>query len=573
MKLALSRLSGITVTLAVLLACGGHLHAQWKTETYNLKGGWNSIYLHGDATHASPAQHFGTGPTSPAEPVLEVWRWNPNPNQVQFTNSPLIPALGTPEWSVWKRDGSEGGLADLTGNHAYLVKCAGNAADNYPVPIVQSPLPPSATWVRSGANLLGFPSFKNGASFPTFSNYFATFPAAIAANSKVFKYVGGDFGPANPIQVFSPAVEQLDRNKAYWFESAVVGNFYAPIEISFTNPEGLDFGRSGAVITARIRNRSEATVALTLAPQDSETPAPTGETVVDVPLTLRTYNAGTLSWDEAAITGPIQQVVGPQDAVEVHFGIDRGAMTAPAGDLYASFLRVTDSGNLMDAWIPARASVASLAGLWAGDAIVSKVESKADGTPGDPTPRPFPLRILLHLDDGGEARLLSQVFLGPLAEPGNPVGLCTRELGLKQDAKASALRLSVAHLPLDQAITAGSGSVALGASLVRTISIPWNDPTNPFMHQYHPDHDNRDARPDGTNVPKGNGEESYTIDRTCTFEFTASPPAGISPQGWGSSVIGGNYTEILSGLHKETITVGGAFVLRRVSEIGSITVN
>ena len=23
--------------------------AQWRTETYSLKGGWNSIYLHGDA--------------------------------------------------------------------------------------------------------------------------------------------------------------------------------------------------------------------------------------------------------------------------------------------------------------------------------------------------------------------------------------------------------------------------------------------------------------------------------------------------------------------------------------------
>jgi hypothetical protein len=38
-------------------------------------------------------------------------------------------------------------------------------------------------------------------------------------------------------------------------------------------------------------------------------------------------------------------------------------------------------------------------------------------------------------------------------------------------------------------------------------------------------------------------------------------------------VIGGTYTEVLTGLHKETITVSGAFTLRRASEEGAITIN
>jgi hypothetical protein len=38
-------------------------------------------------------------------------------------------------------------------------------------------------------------------------------------------------------------------------------------------------------------------------------------------------------------------------------------------------------------------------------------------------------------------------------------------------------------------------------------------------------------------------------------------------------VIGGNYTEVLTGLHKETITVSGAFTLRRASEEAALTVN
>ena len=73
-------------------------HAQWQNTTYTLKGGWNSIYLHGDASHATPDELFAAHTE-----VLEVWRWNPNPTQVGFTTTPLIPSAGTAEWSVWQR--------------------------------------------------------------------------------------------------------------------------------------------------------------------------------------------------------------------------------------------------------------------------------------------------------------------------------------------------------------------------------------------------------------------------------------------------------------------------------------
>jgi hypothetical protein len=538
--------------------------AQWQNTTYTLKGGWNSIYLHGDATHATADELFAAHPE-----VLEVWRWNPNPNQVGFTTSPLIPSAGTAEWSTWLRDGSSNSLGQLDGQSAYLVKCSGTTSNSYSVSLPQRILPPSAAWVRNGANLLGFPSYLNGSTYPTMGSYFATFPAAIAANVKVYKYVGGDLGPGNPLQVFSPATERLDRNQAYWFESAVVGNFYAPIEVAPSNAAGLDFGRTGSIMTVRLRNRSAATTTVTISTVASDA-APSGQTAItgSVPLTLRAAD-GT----ETPFSGPITQVVGPQSVVTMSFGINRGAMSADVDALYASLLRFQDSSNLMDVMIPARASVASLAGLWVGEAEVSNVASKVVTSPDSTTPRSFPLRFIIHVDESGTARLLSQVFMGALAGEGNLEGLCTREVGLKQDAKASAHRMSVGHLPLDAVITAGGGGVALGDTLVRNITIGYNDPTNPFVHSYHPDHDNKDARPDGTVIPLSNGDESYTITRTCSFEFTTSPPAGTSPLGWGSSVIGGNYSEALGGLHKESVNVSGTFTLRRVSENGTLIVN
>jgi hypothetical protein len=551
-------------------------HAQWQTTTYSLKGGWSAIYLTGDATQDTIGNLF------PAT-VTEVWRWNTNPNQVQFIESPQVPTGGTPEWSVWKRDfPAQSTFSELTGQTAYLVKSSGTTANTYTVAIKQSPLPPRLAWVRNGANLLGFPTFKddaNGSTFPLFSDYFSTFPAAIAANTKVFKYIGGEMGAGNPLHVFSPSGEPLDRSQAYWFSSEVVSDFHSPLAISLSNSAGLDFGRSGSIITVRIRNRSATAINLTLSREASES-VPSGQPAVTaVPLTRRVFNPATVRIEPQDFTSFVESIPG-SSTVELQFGIDRGSMTGDLNSRFASFLRLTDN-TLMDIWLPVRAQNTSLVGLWAGDIKVTAVESKVAGSPGTTTPEPFKLRTLLHVETGGTARLLSQVFLGQLAVAPNDVGLCTLESLLKQDTKAQAQRMVATHLSLDQVITAGSGSVVLPGTLEFEVKVPYNDPTNPFLHQYHPDHDNRDALfvpfvlPGGVtpNTAKiSDGVEAPAISRTCTFTFTTTPPAGSDvTSGWGSSVLGGTYTETISGIHKETINVSGTFELQRASEVGTLS--
>ena len=559
----------------VSVLCATAVQAQWQSTNYALKGGWNAIYLHGEATHATPDALFAANPE-----VLEVWRWNSNPSQVQFTNSPLLPTPGTPEWSKWVRGAVGSSLVHLSGQSAYLVRCAGAATDTYTVPIVQRPLPPSSTWVRNGANLLGFPGRNLAGNSPSFSNYFATFPAAIAANTKVFKYIGGELNASNPLQIFSPTSERLDRNQAYWFSSEVVGNFYAPVQITFSTTDGLGFGRSGSVITARVMNRTAAVMSLTITPVASNT-APPGQELITgpVPLTRRTLD-NTANWVETPIMGAYTEVIAPGTSVEWSYGIDRGVMTAGApGALFASMLRFTDSANLFDIVIPATARKSSFAGLWIGEASVTAVESKGQSDAVNPTAHPFPLRYLLHVSDDGTARVLSQVFLGPLAAAPHEFGLCTKQSGLRADTKASARRITATHLPLDKVLdgAAGSGSVAIPGTLTRTISLPFNDATNPFVHQYHPDHDNKNAKGQALVA----GQESYNITRQVTFTFTASPPAGsLATTGWGSSIIGGTYAEVIQGLHRDTTGVGtgnglqltGSFELRRASELGTLNV-
>jgi hypothetical protein len=531
-------------------------HAQWQNTTYTLKSGWNAIYLHGDATHATPAQLFAAYPA-----VTEVWRWNPNPDEVQFTSTPMIPSAGTSEWSVWKSDGSASSLGQVIGQTAYLVKCSAATS----VIIAQKVLPPSAAWVRNGANLMGFPSKLTGSLYPTMGSYFATFPAAIASNVKIYKYNGGDLGPGNPVQVFSTSTERVDRNQAYWFDSEVVGNFYAPVEISISNGSGLDFGRTGSTITVRLLNRSSTVSTVTIAPVASAN-APTGQEDITaaVPITRRVFNAGTASWTETAIDAEFTEVVGANAAVELSFGIDRAAMTGSSNAFFASLLRLTDSANLYDILLPVTARKASLAGLWIGDAVVGGVQSKTAGYTGTATAQTYNLRYIVHVDDAGNARVLSQVYLGQLAGATPQPGICTAESALSVADKASARRIVAAHLPLDRVLD--GGTMALGGSMNCTITTPFDDPTSPFVHQYHPDHDNKS----GT-TPLVSGQESYDLSRAVTFAISAAAPAGVSATGYGSSVIAGNYTEVLTGLRKDSVTVTGTFSLRRVSEIGTLT--
>lgn len=543
----------------ILLLSGQPLLAQWKTESYVLMGGWNAIYLHGDATHSTPAELFEN------TAVSEVWRWNPNPNQVQFTSSPAVPSESSSEWTIWKRyDAEEQKLSALVGQSAYLVFCEGSATTT--VPILQQPLPPAASWLISGANFLGFPAAT--ATKPIMTSYFASFPKATASPAKIYKYIGGVLGETNPWKI-SASSERIDRNTAYWFETAVVSDFTAPVEYEVPGTNGIAFGRTATYLTMGVMNRTSSALTLTLKTETSE-PAPAGQTGITgpVPLTYRTFDSSNNSYVETPVSGSFSVSVPANGRLDLQFGVDRSQMSDSSEALYASFLQITDSAGLSNVRMPMSAQIASSAGLWIGEVSVTHVGSTVPGSPGSTTTRPFPLRMLVHVDANGLARLLSQVYLGPLAS--GLTGVTTRESLLHPERKAEAMRLISSQMPLDRVIS-GSGSFAVGSSLAYQVALPFDDPTNPFVHQYHPDHDNRDPNL----LPLKTSGESYDITRNCTFSFTETPPDGSTISGWGTSVYGGTYSEVIKGLNKTTqnLTTSGTFNFRRLSEIADIAID
>ena len=203
------------------------------------------------------------------------------------------------------------------------------------------------------------------------------------------------------------------------------------------------------------------------------------------------------------------------------------------------------------------------------------------------TPATLPLRLLIHVDAGGAVRLLKEAILMQDASAVPVVLTSTAKVAQYQGSTVRGgtrvgVRLSSvgydftgSNIPCTGAVnTPGTGRVNCTALL------PYNHPTNPFLHRYHPDHDNLDER------YESEVREAYDVKRQITIQFDARYPANpddpvrSAPPGWGDSLLGGIYGEIIdglnrdpevgNGLNRDPLSVSGWFSLQRVSTAATV---
>ncbi len=200
-----------------------------------------------------------------------------------------------------------------------------------------------------------------------------------------------------------------------------------------------------------------------------------------------------------------------------------------------------------------------------GAYVVREVREQQAGVP-----RSFPLRLIIH-DDGTNSHLLQRVFVG-LDLTTNTI-VATQQRFLDPTQLASARRVSSAQLPW----TAANAPWALskdGTTLVATVNTPYEAVgSNPFLHQYHPDHDNLNAAFSAA-LPKG--QESYGITRTVRL----TPAAGgldFDSITSGQSQKFGVYEEMVvlegSGSNTRTFRAFGTYSLTRISPVSRLTRN
>ncbi len=572
-----------------LLAVPTASRAQWLTQDIHLTNGWNAVFLHVDASHASLNDLVG------ATMIDKVWEWRPRNTTAEFVQSPQEPVEQGSHWVSWKKNDASSQLQNLRANTAYLV----HTTANYMWGLKGKPVPPRYDWTTSGLNLVGFPTRPD--TPPKFSDFFNE-AVELQQGHEVYHYPGGPLGAGNPARLFNERTLPVSRGHAYWIKAdGVYNRFYGVIEIVSASSTGLNFSDQIAVLRLRVRNHSKDPLDVTMTLIPSE-PSPTGETFTPPPLVVRgplNTTDLTYAYETLATTGKatyelpqLESFGQPGSETELVIGLDRAAITAPQGSTMAGILQLTDHTGHWRVDLPVTAQTASSTGLWVGVAHVSAVgqylktyAKDADGKPiaaadGSYTPtvntnlaavpRTFPLRLIVHNpDSGGMATLLQRAYVGFNSELSQEV-TATTEAALGRDQVENPRRISASHLPwtrdnsgwpFNAALARGNDTFTAEVTLNHD-----NQASNPFLHTYHPDHDNLDAAFKNA-APRGS--ESFKVVRTIRLQMSPQGTGDFASRTTGGLTLSGNYAETIKveggGVNARTFEVLGAFSLNRMN--------
>jgi len=605
---------------AGVLFVASSAYGQWVEQTIHLQPGWNAVFLEVQPYPRDCDTIFRD------IPVKSVWAWNRRFTSVQFVQDPNTLLPDQPEWLTYFPPGTPESflttLFILQGGRAYLINLGGDQ----PVDLVLRGHPKirKIDWLADSFNFVGF--YLDEASPPTFAEFFGPSPAH--SGQPVYR-----MGPSgNWVRVADPTTERMRRGEAYWVYCKGESEYQGPIGFLFDVGDSLDYGRILIEQTFTITNSAASTRTVTVEPKPSAEPPSDSEPALagEVPLSYFKNDPANKIYDWIPLEGPLSVEVPPLGRVALRLAVrrtDMAAFTPPSGReaLYQSLLKVSDSQGLR-AYIPATAkdltakrmsgeAVAALlagegvplredgpapprhprTGLWVGTVTIDAVSNPTSGSvnPTKPLPvaSPFRFRLIVHVDETGQARLLQQVLQmwkkgafipNPedptsstyILDPNNPgrAVLLTDDSLIPQfsgvalrDVKLVGRRISTAAFGFRQPIDMVGNFGAVGTTLTCTVVLDYQDPLNPFKHKYHPDHDNWDARYEHV-LPEG--KESFTVTRQIGLGFTASDPEGLVSAEWGDEQVGGIYTEAISGLHRSTIYVRGTFRLQHVSDVG-----
>jgi hypothetical protein len=506
-----------------------------------------------------------------------------NPSETAFNESGWLAWL-----PAWRTESFLNNLFAVFANRAYLLRCT-NA-----VPVVWNvtgrPTLRQPGWVPDAFNLRGAPI--DPSSPPTFLNFFrhsrAHYNAASGQLQKIYR-----LNSASGQWQLAAANDPIQSGAAYWIHCEGASDFVAPLEASVDLGDGLDFGTELTELSLSFENG---------------TPNPKSALVRNL-----SAAGGLLSYyvfhpqsggQWTALPNPLAKVLTAGEAGRWRLAPRRQDMLDP---ILESVVEVTDGAgvrllvpvravNPVIAGTGARGEVSAaddanpLAGLWVGSATIGSVSEAHSPNPTTPTPTKsqMNLRLLLHVDANGQTRLLKEVlqmwrdgtytndgsgnfvvdrpgqfvlltddaligqFQGAAVRDGEPVGRRLSTIGYDFPASASNNFVNL------------TGTFAINESINGVLTLPYDHPNNPFKHKYHPDHDNLTVRFDGSAM------ESYTVTRAVQLQLAASPPNGPAVPDYGYNELGGNYSETITGLHKNPIHIGGNFRLTRVARIAEL---
>lgn len=610
---AISRPRNTLRVVAAVLSVAPMASGQWITQTFQLQAGLNAIYLEVEPAPNGTADSVFV--TSPANQITSVWTWLP-PGVSATTDDPTY---GGSQWRVWAPPGDPGSAANsvyrVYGGQVHLINASGAAT----LTIVGRPFNTRSQW-QVGQNVNGF-HVEAGGSI-TFGQYLAPSSAfdvdTATAGQQLEIYQMDTSGTL--ARVTNAETTAIVSGKAYWVRCLTPVDYDGPVQIDDRTIGGVAFGRTQAEHRAELKNLAQAARDISFTVTNSATPAVgmpdlPGDLGGAIPLQYRDYSSATSIFSRSALSigtpliwsfpaAPASpDALNPTKALWlscVRAGRAQALIDPEtgAGSQYQSILTVRD-GTGYRRWLPVTAEVGSRAGLYVGTVSLNKVQwvqadarilesqppvsdfaspEGADDNVGEnpaadndttslrKTAQPFAFPVMVHLDANGNYKFLSAVTLRlkpavdteaarfVLATPS--CGTCDTLLpGGLSGAVAYPLRFSTAAFSFhdDLPMVGGFDSdLTLGAPIV----VASDDPLNPFRHKFHPHH----------NTQLGGTVIEFT--RMPIFHFAeCSDLVGAPPPDAGNEVLRGCYEETFTGLHKRSITVGGTFELRRVTDV------
>ena len=612
----------LCLAAVVLLFALSAQAATLQTQTFRLNPGWNAIYLEVQPAANSPGVVFRN------VPLQSLWTYAASGSTVEFIQNPNEPMANRSQWLMFvptnRVESFQNSLFAVQGHRAYLVEVNGTAPVTLTVTGQPSLRP--VPWTTDGYTLRGLP--VDPAKPPSFAVFFsgsaAHYDSALRRLQPVYRLnATGQWTRVD-------ADDTIISGEACWVLTRGSSDYPGPLQIDLPAGDAIDFGSTVPSITLRLVNRSPVPRQVSIG--DLGDPASN-------PLSYSNFDRirGDL-WEPLLSTNaPVWRLqLAPQQARDLRLSVRRSELT-PTG--YSSVLVIGD-GQGLRRWVPVRAGLstnvavalqaaaraaggaarkatipgaagpgeaaprppASFAGLWFGSATVTNVSEVHSGTlqtnatqgvtrsgvnpSATPTASQFTLRLIVHVDTNGTARLLKEVLQMTtlptytnaldgkrvVADPGHVV-LVTDErlipnLGgtALRGGQPVARRLSTAHCDFpgapDKNYAEFQGHFEFGSSVATVIQLGPNSPTNPFRHMYHPDHDNLTAD------YKNFAAEAYSISRRIVLWLRSAPLDGKADPAYGTERMEGEYQETVTGLHREPIEAQGGFVLRRISDIG-----
>jgi hypothetical protein len=320
----------VTLLLVHLMTFPGRCETT-RTQTVQLRQGWNAVYLEVYPLDPDPAIVFSNAPIDIAAAYYA------HASAAQFMGNPGADLFKKQGWGVWyarnRPDAFLKSLHAIYGQQGYLI----HAKSDYTWNITGSAVPPDVHWEVDAYSFVGFSVSLQGP--PTFAQFFAGSPAH--AHNKIYRLTDGVWR-----RVLDPSAETLRSGEAFWIYCSGASKYQGPLAVETAVRSGLVLGSGGDVLT--LRNQTDHPVTPTVEH------VPSGGSGVPLSITIQVVGAADAPVRSVAAPKPEGAWAQPLPALEagaalrMPFEVRVEDVRSP---VQSSLLRIsTELGT--ETWIP-----------------------------------------------------------------------------------------------------------------------------------------------------------------------------------------------------------------------------